>query len=263
MDEKIPLIVKNDPPLCTLMINNPAKRNALTPECCSKIMETFDALSRDEGVRVAVLRGVGGVAFSAGADIGAMPGREADGPEGIHEAVTRAAEAIQKYSYPVIAMLNGYTLGAGCILAMSCDIRVAARHVKMGIPTSKMGLISDVRTFRRFHTVLGYSTALELFLTGRFYDSQESLQMGLVNHVVESENLESFTYDLAREISECAPLSLRGSKSILTKIAADPNPSPEDLETFHTLRIRTFQSEDHEEAKQAFKEKRKPRFKGR
>jgi enoyl-CoA hydratase/carnithine racemase len=245
------------------MINNPEKRNALTPECCSRIIGALDELSRDKSVRVVVLRGVGDVAFSAGADIGAMPGREAEGPEGIHESVTRAAEALQQYPYPVIAMLNGYTLGAGCILAMSCDIRVLARHAKMGIPTSKMGLISNFQTFRRFYTVLGYSTALELFLTGRFYDSQESLQMGLVNHVVESENIESFTYDLAREISECAPLPLQGSKFILTKIASDPNLSPEDLETFRALRIRTFQSEDHEEAKRAFKEKRKPRFKGR
>ncbi|MCJ7594176.1 MAG: enoyl-CoA hydratase/isomerase family protein [Desulfobacterales bacterium] len=259
-----PLILQKDGPVCTLMINNPEKRNALTPECFSKIIETFDTLSRDDEARVIIIRGTGDAAFSSGADITAMPGGEkADSPEGMHGGAASASEAIRRCPFPVIAMLKGYTLGAGCILAMSCDIRIAARNVKMGVPTSKMGLVSDYGTFRRFFTVLGYSTALEIFLTGRTYEGDECLQMGLVNHLVESGQLESFVYNFAREMVECAPLSVKGAKFILSRIAENPVLRDEDLKAFQALRSRAFHSEDHEEAKRAFKEKRKPRFHGR
>jgi enoyl-CoA hydratase/carnithine racemase len=263
MNEKTPLIVKKDGPICTMTINNPEKRNALTPECLSLIVETFDELAQDKDIRVAIIRGKGDTAFSAGADITEMPGGVADDSLGIHEDVVSAAEAVQRYPYPVVAMLNGYTLGAGCILAMACDIRIAARHVEMGIPTSRMGLVSDYRTYRRFLTVLGYSTALELFITGRFYNSGECLNMGLVNYVVDGDKLESFTHDLTREIIKCAPLALQGSKFILTALAENPEPSAQDLKSFKSLTINALRSQDHSEAKEAFAEKRKPRFKGR
>lgn len=132
----------------------------------------------------------------------------------------------------------------------------------MGIPTSRMGLISSYRGFRRFLNVLGYSTALEIFLTGRTYDSQECLTMGLVNHLVDHDQLEAYTYGMADEITKCAPLSLCGSKYILSRLAENPVSSAGDIETFHSLRIQAAVSDDHEEAKRAFAEKRRPVFKG-
>lgn len=263
MSEKNPLIVERDGPVCTVTINNPDKHNALTPACFKKLIETFNELSREKDLRVTIIRGKGMSAFSAGADISEMPGRNAHEHSGIHEDAASASEVISRHPFPVIAMLSGYTLGAGCILAMASDIRIAGENLKMGIPTSRMGLISDYRTFKRFLTVLGLSTALEIFLTGRFYDSKASLEMGLVNHVVPDDHLESYVYDLAEDISRCAPLSLTGSKFILNRIAESSVPSAGDLETFRSLRTTAFQSEDHEEAKRAFREKRPPRFKGR
>jgi enoyl-CoA hydratase len=159
-------------------------------------------------------------------------------------------------------MLYGYTLGAGCIVAMSCDIRIASTNVKMGIPTSRMGLISGRRGFLRFLNVLGYNTAMEIFLTGRSYDSAECLSMGMVNHLVDHEQLEQYTYKLADEITRCAPLSLKGSKYILNRLTENPVSTPEDIETFRTLQREASNSDDHEEAKLAFREKRRPIFKG-
>jgi enoyl-CoA hydratase/carnithine racemase len=263
MIEKKDLIVVKEGPLCTLTINNPGKRNALTPDCLFDIAQTFEELSRDDTIRVVILRGAGEEAFSAGADITAMPRRgvsvEVKKDQGDS---TTASEAIQKFPFPVIAMLYGYTLGAGCVLAMACDMRIASKNVKMGIPTSRMGLISSQRGFKRFLNVLGYSAALEIFLTGRSYDSQDCLNMGLVNHLVDQDELESYTYKLADEITRCAPLSLRGSKYILSRIADHPVPSAEDIGTFRALQMQAAASDDHEEAKRAFKEKRKPRFIG-
>jgi enoyl-CoA hydratase len=263
MEEKKDLIAVKNGPVCTLTINNPEKHNALNPDCLFTITQTFNELVLDKNIRIVILRGAGEEAFSAGADIIAMPTRGAPTEDSKNQGdSTMASEAIQKFPFPVIAMLYGYTLGAGCILAMACDIRIASKNVKMGIPTSRMGLISSYRGFRRFLNVLGYSTALEIFLTGRTYDSQECLNMGLVNHLVDHEQLESYTYKLAKEITKCAPLSLSGSKTILSRIAENPVPTAEDLETFRSLRLQAAASDDHEEAKKAFKEKRRPVFKG-
>lgn len=257
------LIVTKKGALCTVIINNPRKHNALTPECLFDIARTFDDLSHDQTIRVVILRGAGQEAFSAGSDISSMPRRE--DPSELRENqgdYSQAMEAIQRYPSPVIAMLYGYTLGAGCILAMGCDIRLASKNVKMGIPTSRMGLLTDYRVFKRFLTVLGYSTALEIFLTGHHYEGQECLAMGLVNHLVDHDQLEQYTHKLAEEIMQCAPLSLHGSKYILNTIAENPILSSEELETINFLSMQATASDDHEEAKSAFKEKRKPRFSG-
>jgi enoyl-CoA hydratase/carnithine racemase len=262
MKEKKDLIVIKEEFICTLIINNPEKRNALTPDCLFDIAQTFDDLAHDENIRVAILRGAGDEAFSAGADITALPSRNSVEGKKDRGNIAMASEAIERFPFPVIAMLYGYTLGAGCVLAMACDIRIASKSVKMAIPTSRMGLISSYRVFKRFLTVLGYSAALEMYLTGRTYDHQDCLGMGLVNHLVDHDQLESYTYNLADEITKGAPLSLRSSKYILNRMAENPAPSHEDLETFRSLAKQAAGSDDHEEAKRAFKEKRKPRFSG-
>ena len=262
MVEKQNLLVDHQGAVCTVTINNREKRNALSPACLYDMAKLFQRLAEDDTVRVVVLRGAGREAFSAGADIAAMPTRSSGGSGTRLGDIAAASAAIRDFPYPVIAMLYGYTLGAGCVLAMACDIRIASDKVKMGIPTSRMGLIPTVDGFKRFLIVLGYSTALEIFLTGRQYDSSTCLTMGMVNHLVEDDALETYTYGLAKEIIRCAPLSLKGAKQILTRIAEDPNPSSETRSEFNALCDQARKSDDHEEAKQAFKEKRKPTFKG-
>ena len=265
MSDKQELVVSKEGPVCTLIINNTEKRNALTRECHSLIGQTFEELSHDKKIRVVIIRGAGEEAFSAGADIKAMPIRGGSAEvrrRNLEDYIEASYEAVMKYPYPVIAMLYGYTLGAGCVLAMACDIRIASTNVKMGIPTSRMGLIATHQGFKRLFDVLGYSTALEIFLTGRTYDGQDCRTMGLVNHLVDHDQLETYTYKMADEITRCAPLSLRGSKYILGRIADNPLLSVEDIEKFQLLSRQAAASDDHEEAKKAFKEKRKPVFYG-
>ncbi len=266
MKEEGSLIGKREGAIYTLVINNPEKRNVLTIDCLLEMAETFEELSQDESIRVVVIRGEGDRAFSAGYDIGALPSKGDLAPKYGRDnkpPFEMAVEAIGRYPYTVIAMLNGPAFGGGCELAITCDIRIAASHVRMGMPPAKIGLVYRYSGLRRFLTVLGYSRTLVLFLTGRYYDSQKCLEMGLVNHVVEGDQLESFTYDLAREITENAPLSLKGIKSIINKIVEYPVVGSDDLETFRSLYLQASKSEDMEEGKLAFKEKRKPRFKGR
>ncbi|MEW6187249.1 MAG: enoyl-CoA hydratase/isomerase family protein [Thermodesulfobacteriota bacterium] len=265
MSENENLFVIKKESVCTLIINNPGKRNALTRGCQHSIARTFQELAEDKNIRVVIIRGSGEEAFSAGADISAMPVRgtavEAL-PKGRGDDTLISSDAIQKYPYPVIAMLYGFTLGAGCALAMACDIRLASTNVKMGIPTARMGLLSSHQGFKRFINAVGYSAAMEMFLTGRTYDSRDCLTLGLVNHLLEHDHLEDYTYKMAEDITRCAPLSLRGSKRIMNRIAENTFLSASEIELFNALRKEASLSDDHEEAKKAFKEKRKPVFKG-
>ena len=258
------LLVHKNETICTLVIHRPEKRNLLTSGCLFKMANTIQALAQENKVRALVIRGAGSEAFSAGYDISALPVK----PSSQHEETLKetpplegALRSIEAFPYPVIAMLNGYAYGGGCELAITCDIRIAAKHAKMGMPPAKLGLVYPYRGYRRFMRVLGFSRTLEIFLTARHYDAETCLRMGLVNHVVEQEELESYTYDMAREISENAPLALRGAKSALYKIADHPILREEE-EEIQRLFIASLKSKDLEEAKRAFLEKRKPRFKG-
>jgi enoyl-CoA hydratase/carnithine racemase len=111
--------------------------------------------------------------------------------------------------------------------------------------------------------VLGFSRTLEIFLTGKFYDSQDCLSMGLVNHVVDDDEIESYTYEMAGGMAQNAPLSLQGTKKILHKIMAYPRLDQEDEDLFETLFLQSLHSEDMAEGQRAFREKRKPQFRGK
>jgi len=245
------LLINREGRVCTLLINYLEKRNALSPECLLKMADTLKGFSQDGEIRTVVIRGAGGEAFSSGYDITALPTED---PAELEEALDNpplelAIQSIRTFPYPVIAMINGYAYGAGCELAIACDIRVASKSARMGIPVVKLGIFYPYRGLRRFLTILGFSRTMEIFLTGRNYDSQQCIEMGLVSYVAESDHLESFTYKLAREIAGNAPLSLRGTKLFLNKIAEYPILKPEDEEEFRSLLIQSLKSGDLEEGK--------------
>ncbi len=260
------LLIDREERICTLTINRPEKRNALTPDCLYGMAEVLGEVSQEGNVRCVVIRGSGDEAFSSGYDVAALPTKDS------HERMVTFAErppiehaiqAIRDFPYPVIAMINGYAYGGGCELAIACDIRIAARHARMGMPPAKLGMVYRYRGYRLFLTVLGFSRTLEIFLTGRYYESQQCLEMGLVNQVVDGDRLEPITNELAREMGENAPLSLRGTKSILNTIARYPILPREQVEEFDSLHDEALQSRDFEEGKRAFREKRRPQFEGR
>jgi enoyl-CoA hydratase/carnithine racemase len=260
------LLVQREGHICTLVINRPEKRNFLVPEFLLKMADVIEDLSKEGSVRVLVIRGAGDKVFSAGYDISALPTTPSPDMEvSLKEPppLEKALLSIRAFPYPVIAMLNGHAFGGGCELAIACDIRIAAQRTKMGMPPAKLGLVYPYQGYRRFLTVLGFARTLEIFLTGRSYDSQSCLSMGLVNYVVDDADIEAFTYDLARELADNAPLSLRGTKSVLYKIAEYPILERDDEDALRALFIQSLQSEDMEEGKRAFMEKRTPHFKGR
>jgi len=252
--------------ICTIILNRPERRNALAPLMLFQLADTLTRLKEEGDVRCLVIRGAGETAFSSGYDISAIPTNLT--PE-IAEAfktknpLQAGLGAVIDFPYPVIAMINGHAFGAGCELAMCCDIRVAAEGARLSMPPAKLGVIYHSSGIFRFINVVGLANAKEMFFTGRAYEASRAREMGLVHYVVPADRLASFTYELAQEISENAPLSLRGLKIIFNKCLQYQKIDPQDDREIETIRNQAFNSEDLKEGQRAFQEKRKPVFKGR
>jgi enoyl-CoA hydratase/carnithine racemase len=242
-----------------LTISNPERRGALDHE----ILDTLAAHARTLDARCLLIRGSGPV-FSAGYDIGNLEdGRFEESAERLvahpfHDAI----EALDAYAYPVVAALNGHAIGGGLELALTCDIRVAARGIRLGMPPAKLGLIYSHTGLRRFIDVCGVANTAELFYVGRNVDADRAARMGLVNDVVEPEALDEHALGLAAEIAANAPLSLAGNKRAIRALRARPLPEEVERELVE-LRESCFRSEDFREGVRAFAEKRKPVWRGR
>lgn len=250
------------PGVARLTISNPGKRGALDHEL-------LDALAAAAGrleARCLVVTGQGPM-FSAGYDIGDFqdPERFADEAERLvahpfHDAI----EALERYPFPVVAAINGHAIGGGLELAVTADVRVAARGIKLGMPPAKLGLVYSHTGLRKFVEVCGLPATNELFYVGRNVDTDRALAIGLVNHVVEPEQLAEAGVSLAAEIAGNAPLSLSGNKRILRALREHPGPLPDDLEReLVALREACFRTEDFQEGVAAFRERRPPRWRGR
>ena len=244
-----------------IRISNPGKRGALDHEILDTLAETIRTLDS----RCVLLTGDGPV-FSAGYDIGNLEGEEFErsAESLVAHPFTSAIEAIERYRFPVVAAINGHAIGGGLELAVSCDIRIAARGVKLGMPPAKLGLIYSHTGLRKFIDVCGVANTNELFLLGRNVDAERGYEMGLVNQLVERGGLEDKALALAREIGANAPLSLAGNKTIIRTLREHPGKLPDQLESqLVELRESCFRTDDFREGVRAFAEKRPPEWKGR
>jgi enoyl-CoA hydratase/carnithine racemase len=244
-----------------LRIANPAKRGALDHE----MLDALASALRTLDARCLLLTGEGSV-FSAGYDIGKL--EEGNFEERAERLVAHpfheALEALEAYEYPVVAAINGHAIGGGLELALTADIRFAARGVKLGMPPAKLGLIYSHTGLRKFLDICGPAHTAEIFFVGRNMDAERAGAIGLVNHVVEGDELEEASLGMAAEIAGNAPLSLKGNKRILRALREVPQQLPEDLEReLVELRESCFFTDDFREGVKAFGEKRKPRWQGR
>jgi enoyl-CoA hydratase/carnithine racemase len=245
-----------------IRISNPDKRGALDHEILDTLAELLGGLA----ARCVILTGAGPV-FSAGYDIGNFDDDSAFSEQAeklVAHPFTEAIEAIEAYEYPVLAAINGHAIGGGLEVAVTCDLRVAARGVKLGMPPAKIGLIYSHTGLQKFIEVCGVANTNELFLLGRNVDADRGYEMGLVNTVVEPDDLETAALELASEIAANAPLSLSGNKRAIRALRENGWPLPEQLEReLVELRESCFFSEDFREGIRAFGEKRRPDWKNR
>ena len=251
------------PHVARLTIDNPSKRNALDHEILDGIAATVGGLT---DVRCLLITAVGPV-FSAGYDIGILPGFPGFAAEAealVAQPFTSAIEAVEAFPYPVLASLNGHAIGGGLELALSCDLRIAAEGIRLGMPPAKLGLIYSHTGLRKFLDAIGAPRTRELFLRGRNVEVATALGWGLVNEVVPAASLEQAAVEYAAEVAGNAPLSLAGNKRVLRELlAAQGALAPEVERELIALREACFASEDFSEGVRAFGEKREPRWRGR
>lgn len=251
------LVAEPVPGVVRLTISNPAKRGALDAPLLEALTTTLAGLD----ARCVLLTGEGR-AFCAGYDIGALSTEGYDDSDG--HPFQDALAAVAAYPFPVVAALNGYAIGGGLELAITCDLRIAAAGVQLGMPPAKLGVVYNHAGINRFAGAIGVARTRELFLTGRRIDAETAERWGLVNEVVAPERLEQAALELAQEIAANAPLSLRGNKAAINAVAATAGALPaETAAALAAERRAAFLSEDLREGLAAFAEKRPPVWRGR
>jgi enoyl-CoA hydratase/carnithine racemase len=240
-----------------IRINRPEARNALNTEVRRLIGEHLAAMADDPAIRCIVLTG-NDKAFAAGADIKEMA--EAGAIEILQRGSQKLWRAIYGCPKPVIAAVNGFALGGGCELAMTCDIILAGESARFGQPEVKIGIIPGGGGTQRFPRTVGKFKAMRYVLTGDLFSARQALEMDLVSEVVPDAEVESRAIAMAAQIAELPPLAIQLAKEAVIR-GMDAA-----LETGLTLESRTLQllfaSKDQKEGMAAFIEKRKPKFTG-
>jgi len=254
------ILVERRGSIAIITINRPEKRNALNIQTRAEGAAVLDELRADDSVRVVVFTGAGDKAFIAGADIAEFANRTAITQREV--MLERGLfNAIDTFPKPVIAMVNGYCLGGGCELALACDIRIASDKASFGQPEINLGIIPGGGGTQRLTRLVGEGKAMELILTGAIIDAETAFKLGLVNHVVPADQLETKTMEIANRIAEKSPVALRLAKEAI-KLASRSN-LDEGLRREVDLFALCFSSEDKDEGVKAFLEKRKPEFQGK
>lgn len=258
-----PLIVRHQPPLGWLVLNRPEVRNALNLRTWQRIAQGMAELEGDAEVRVVVMRGATSAAFISGADISEFPDLRASAEQArsYRDAPGRALTALLESQKPVVAMISGVCVGGGVQVALACDIRIAARGTRLGVPAARLGLAYPLEGVLALTQVVGPANARDILLSARLFDADEALAMGLINQVVEPSQLEDFTRDYALRMASNAPLTMSAAKAAIRQALKDPG--ERDHQFVAELVARCFDSEDYREGVRAFLEKRRPRFSGR
>ena len=249
--------------IATVRLSNPGKLNALTVSMWQELARAMDALSADERLRCVVLRGAGSEAFAAGADIAEFATARDNAGQGKvyhRQYVHGALKAVGESRHPTVAMIHGPCVGGGLEIACMCDLRIAGRSGRFGVPISRLGFAIAYDELAAVLPLTGRAVAMEILLEGRIWEAREALGKGLLTRVVDDARLEEEAYAAARRIADGAPLANRWHKRFVRRLAPQPAPLTEaEIEDNFAY----FATEDYRIGMRAFAEKQKPRFKGR
>ncbi|UAM97399.1 enoyl-CoA hydratase/isomerase family protein [Polaribacter litorisediminis] len=254
------ILVKKNNALAQVTINRPKKLNALNSETIHELSEAFEALEEDDNIKVVVLTGAGDKAFVAGADISEFAHFSVDeGANLARKGQEILFNLIENLSKPVIAAINGFALGGGLELAMSCHFRIASDNAKMGLPEVSLGVIPGYGGTQRLAQLVGKGKAMELILTASMISAEDAKNCSLVNHVTTPEELLPLAEKLAGKIMRNSSVAISGAiKAVNANFEDGVNGFDVEIEEFG----KCFGTQDFKEGTTAFLEKRKPNFPG-
>ena len=251
------LIIQDNGAVRVIKINNPEALNALNTAILKELDAAFTEVAEDNGILAVVLTGEGR-AFVAGADISEMKSKNAIEGEIFGKLGASVFRKIELLPKPVIAAVNGFALGGGCELAMSCDIRLASAKAKFGQPEVGLGITPGFSGTQRMPRLIGMGKAKELIYTADIIDAAEAYRIGLVNHGYEPEALMEEAMKMAEKIASKAPIAVKNSKEAINRGIQTDMDSAVAIEAY--LFGLCFASEDQKEGMTAFFEKRKANF---
>ena len=259
------LEIKKENHVCTVTINRPEKRNAITKEIFDLIYTTFTELNSDNDIYLVVFRGTeyqGKKFFSSGIDFVelAMTGQQSSIPELEQHAIflQKSFTAVEQCNKPVLAVLEGFCLGAGLELALACDLRLATTDCKIGFPETELAIIPDLGGTTRATRVLGTGKAKEMILLADQYTGKESYSFGLVNFVCEPQDLDQKLSEIVTKLLNRGPLALSKAKRVVDAVYSQDIGPALDLE--RNAQLTLLPSKDVQEGFMARMEKRKPSF---
>jgi methylmalonyl-CoA decarboxylase len=245
----------------TITFNHGETRNSLSNQLLNELIEALEFFEKRKA-RAVIIRAEKGVkVWSSGFDVSELPvpGRD---PLSYNDPLEQALRAIQLFPAPVIAMIEGSVWGGACDLSFICDIAIGCPTAAFAITPAKIGVPYNSTGILHFINVVGPRMSREMFFTAKPIDADRAFQVGILNHLVPMEELESFTYAMARQIAENSPLAIAVIKEQLRLLGNSHPLSPETFERIQGLRRKAYDSKDYIEGKNAFFEKRKPVFHG-
>ena len=256
------MLARKDGGVGIVTFNNPERLNAVSLEMWEATKRILDGFAADDDIRVVVLTGAGGKAFVSGADISRFESERAnlEGARAYGAKSEAAYASIYEFPKPTIAMIRGYCIGGGLGLATCCDLRIATDNSRFAVPAAKLGLGYGYAGLKRLVDVVGPAFAKEIFYTARQFDAQEALTMGLVNRVVPSAELETSVKNITDMICANAPLTIKAVKYTVNEIVRED--SKRNVARTTEMVEKCFTSNDYNEGRAAFMEKRKPAFTG-
>ena len=250
-------------PIGWLVWDNPTKMNALSPGMYEDAQTVIDAYLADPAIKVVVMRGAGRKAFISGADIKSFDKTRSD-PETARRAALAPAklrETLINMEKPLIAMIYGYCLGGGLGMALNADMRFATPDSQFSVPAALRGIAYAPSGLKQLVDLVGPSVAKDIMFSARRLKADEALRVGLINRIVEADELEANTIAYAEVLAANAPLSMRASKYFINQLGLEQ--AERDEARMDAMQREAEASEDFKEATLSFLEKRKPVFKGR